>query len=60
VVDNKERALLDGDTLAQACKVGLESAKVPRELRIDLPKGIKGWLLKRAYQRIQTQGTRFV
>lgn len=59
VVDGKERALLDGATLAQACKVGLESAKVPRELRIGLPKGIKGWLLKRAYHRIKTHGARF-
>jgi hypothetical protein len=60
MVDGRERGLLDGASLAQACKVGLEGAIIPAELRIDLPKGLKGWLLKRAYGRVETKGARFV
>ena len=58
-IKGKERSLLDGTTLARAFKVGLESATIPPELQIEVPKGLKGWLLKRAYQRIETQEARF-
>jgi hypothetical protein len=58
-VKGKERSLLDGTTLARAFKVGLESATIPPELQIEVPKGLKGWLMKRAYQRIETQRARF-
>jgi hypothetical protein len=59
-IDGKERPLLDDKGLARAFKAGLEGAKIPAELRVELPTGIKGWLLKRAFQRIDTKGARFV
>ena len=58
-MQGKDRSLLDSKTLARAFKVGLESATIPPELQIEVPKGLKGWLLKRAYNRIETQGARF-
>lgn len=58
-IQGKDRSLLDSKTLARAFKVGLESATIPPELQIEVPKGLKGWLLKRAYNRIDTQGARF-
>ena len=58
-VNGKQIALLDGKAIARACKVGVESADIPLELQIEPPQGLKGWLLKLAYQRIKTQGVRF-
>ena len=58
-IQGKDRSLLDSKTLARAFKVGLESATIPPELQIEVPKGLKGWLLKWAYNRIETQGARF-
>jgi hypothetical protein len=59
-MDGKERSLLDDKALARAFKAGLEGASIPADLRIELPTGIKGWFLKRAFQRIDTKGARFV
>lgn len=59
-IDGKERPLLDEKTLVRAFKAGLEGASIPADLRIELPTGIKGWFLKRAFQRVDTKGARFV
>ena len=58
-VNGKERALLDSKSLARACKVGLSNADIPAELQIETPRGLKGWILRQAYQRLQTNGTSF-
>lgn len=55
-INGEERALLSGRDMLRAVKVGLESAKVPIELASAMPSGIKGWLLKQAYKRIDTEG----
>jgi hypothetical protein len=60
MIDGKEMPLLDDKALARAFKVGLEGASIPADLRIELPTGIKGWILKRAFERIDTKGARFV
>jgi hypothetical protein len=58
-VNGKERPLLDGKELARACKVGLENADIAEGIRIEPPKGLKGWILRQAYERIKTNGARF-
>lgn len=58
-VNGKERMLLDGKAMARAFKVGLEGSTIPPELQIEPPKGLKGWLLNRAYQGIKTENAWF-
>ena len=54
-INGKERRLLSGSDMLRAVKVGLESARVPAELASTVPGGLKGWLLRKAYQRVDTR-----
>jgi hypothetical protein len=54
-INGKERPLLSGSDMLRAVKVGLESARVPAELASTVPGGLKGWLLRKAYQRVDTR-----
>jgi hypothetical protein len=58
-INGRQRTLLSGGELLRAVKVGLESAKVPTELGRAVPTGFKGWLLRKAYERIDTRGITF-
>jgi hypothetical protein len=58
-LNGKEHSLLEPRELALAFKVGLRAAIIPEELRIRLPKGLRGWILSKVYERIDTKGICF-
>ena len=58
-IKGKERPLLDARDIATALKVGLEGAEIPAELEVRIPKGIKGWLIRRGFGAIETNGIVF-
>lgn len=59
-VNGRERPLLDAKDIARAFKIGLEGATIPEELRVKPPGGLRGWLLSRAFRRIDTKGAHFL
>ena len=54
-INGKQRALLSGSDMLRAVKVGLEAAEVSAELESAMPSGLKGWLIRKAYNRIDIQ-----